>query len=158
VPPERIELLWGVPIFAPLGAPQLERLAKALVEIERESTSTVFEEGEHGDRFFVIADDQAAVETGGNRVRTLGSGDFFGEIALLHDVPRTATVRSITALRLFALDRQTFVATVTGHPASAEAAGSIVAARLPRPGHHVSSRIILPNPSPGSKSRYPSAA
>lgn len=133
VPLERIELLRGVPIFAPLGAPQLERLAKALVEIERESDSTVFEEAEHGNRFFVIADGQAAVETGGNRVRTLGSGDFFGEIALLHDVPRTATVRAITALRLFALDRQTFVATVTGHPASAKAAGSIVAARLPSP-------------------------
>ena len=48
-------------------------------------------------------------------------------------MPRTATVRAITQLRLFALDRDMFLATVTGHPASAEAAGSIVAARIPRP-------------------------
>jgi predicted MFS family arabinose efflux permease len=132
-PRERVELLRGVPIFAPLGAPELERLAKALDEVLLESDATVFEEGERGDRFFVIADGQAAVEMGGHHVRTLAAGDVFGEIALLRDVPRTATVRASTALRLFALDRQTFVATVTGHPASAEAAGSIVAARLPRP-------------------------
>jgi MFS family permease len=132
-PRERVELLRGVPIFAPLGAPELERLAKALVEIELASGSTVFEEGERGDRFFVIADGQAAVEIGGSSVRTLAEGDFFGEIALLRDVPRTATVHATTALRLLALDRQTFLATVARHPGSAEAAGSIVAARLPRP-------------------------
>ena len=73
------------------------------------------------------------MEVDGGRARELGAGEFFGEIALLRDVPRTATVRAITALRLFALERDTFVATVTGHPASAEAAGSIVAARLPGP-------------------------
>jgi CRP-like cAMP-binding protein len=80
----------------------------------------------------VIADGRAAVEIGDGR-RALERGDFFGEVALLHDVPRTATVRALTPLRLFALDRDTFVATVTGHAASAEAAGSIVAARLPGP-------------------------
>jgi MFS family permease len=130
---ERIELLRGVPIFAPLGAPELERLAKALVEIQLESGSTAFEEGARGDRFYVVADGQAAVEIGGSPVRTLSAGDFFGEIALLRDVPRTATVRATAALRLLALDRETFLATVAGHPGSAEAAGSIVAARLPRP-------------------------
>lgn len=132
-PRERVELMRGVPIFAPLGAPELERLAKALVEIQFESGSTVFEEGDRGDRFFVIADGQVAVEIAGSSVRTLAAGDFFGEIALLRDVPRTATVRATTPLRLLALDRQTFLATVARHPGSAEAAGSIVAARLPRP-------------------------
>lgn len=132
-PRERVELMRGVPIFAPLGAPELERLAKALVEIQFESGSTAFEEGDRGDRFFVIADGQVAVEIAGSSVRTLAAGDFFGEIALLRDVPRTATVRATTPLRLLALDRQTFLATVARHPGSAEAAGSIVAARLPRP-------------------------
>lgn len=132
-PRDRVDLLRRVPIFAPLGAPELERLAKALVEVRVESGSAVFEKGERGDRYFLIADGRAAVEISGNRVRTLGAGGSFGEIALLRDVPRTATVRAITALRLFALDRQTFVATVSGHPASAAAAGSIVAARLPSP-------------------------
>jgi CRP-like cAMP-binding protein len=63
----------------------------------------------------------------------LKEGDFFGEIALLRDMPRTATVRAITDLQLFALDRDTFLSTVTGDPASAQAAGRIVAARLPSP-------------------------
>ena len=132
-PSEAVELLRGIPIFAPLAAPELERLAKALSEEPREAGATVFEQGESGDRFYVIGEGRASVEIDGNRVRELTAGGFFGEIALLHDVPRTATVRAITALRLFSLDRETFVATVTGHPASAEAAGSIVAAHLPGP-------------------------
>ena len=134
-PPQReaVELLRGIPIFAPLPAPELERLAKALREEPYAAGSTIFDQGQSGDRFYVIADGRAAVEVDGSRARELAPGGFFGEIALLHDVPRTATVRAITALRLFSLDRQTFVATVTGHPASAQAAGSIVSARLPGP-------------------------
>jgi MFS family permease len=130
---ELVELLRGIPIFAPLPAPQLERLARALVEVRVEPGSAVFEEGDPGDRFYVVADGRAAVEVGGEPARTMESGDFFGEIALLRDVPRTATVRAITSLRLYALDPDTFVETVTGHAASAEAAGTIVAARLPSP-------------------------
>jgi CRP-like cAMP-binding protein len=67
------------------------------------------------------------------KLRALEARDFFGEIALLRDVPRTATVRATSELRLAALDRQTFLETVTSDPTSAEAAGNIVAARLPRP-------------------------
>ena len=133
VPVELVELLQRIPIFAPLQAPQLERLARALVEVRVEPGSAVFQEGDPGDRFYVVADGRAAVDVGGEPVRTLEAGDFFGEIALLHDVPRTATVRAGTGLRLYALDPDTFVATVTGHPASAEAAGSVVASRLPSP-------------------------
>ena len=133
VPTELVELLGGISIFTPLPAPQLERLAQALVDVRIEPGSAVFEEGDPGDRFYVIAEGRAAIEVGGEPVRTMEPGDFFGEIALLHDVPRTATVRAITDLRLHALDPDTFVATVTGHAASAEAAGSIVAARLPSP-------------------------
>jgi MFS family permease len=130
---EQLELLRVVPIFAPLPPPTLERLAQAMVEARVEAGSTVFEEGDHGDLFYVIADGKAVVESGGRRLRTLERGDFFGEIALLRDVPRTASVRAASDLRLLALDRTMFLATVTGDPASAEAAGSIVAARLPSP-------------------------
>jgi MFS family permease len=132
-PAELVELLRGMPIFAPLPAPQLERLARALVEVRVDPESVVFEAGDHGDRFYVIAEGRVSVAVGGEPVRTLEPGDFFGEIALLRDVPRTATVRAMTGLRLLALDRETFVSTVTGHAASAEAAGSVVAARLPSP-------------------------
>ena len=130
---ERIALLSGISIFAPLPAPQLERLAKALVDVHLAPGDVVFEEGQAGDRFFVISAGRAEVEAGGQKLRALERGDFFGEIALLRDVPRTATVRASTSLHLLALERTVFVATVTGHPASAEAAGSIVAARLPSP-------------------------
>jgi MFS family permease len=130
---EPLELLQAVPIFAPLPPPALERLAQAMVEARVEAGSTVFEEGDHGDLFYVLADGKVMVESGGRRLRTLERGDFFGEIALLRDVPRTASVRAASDVRLLALDRTTFLATVTGDPASAEAAGSIVAARLPSP-------------------------
>jgi hypothetical protein len=132
-PRDRIELLRRVAIFAPLPAPELERLASALEAVRVDRGSVVFAEGARGDRFYVIAEGEVAVEHGGRRIQQLGPGDFFGEIALLRDVPRTATVQALTPLRLFALERDVFVATVTGHAVSAGAAGSIVAARIAGP-------------------------
>ncbi len=128
-----ISLLRAVPIFAPLPVPEIERLAKALTSVAIEQGSPVFEQGDRGDRFYIIREGTARVEIDGRPIRTRGPGDAFGEIALVRDVPRTATVRAVTDLDLVALDRDVFVATLTHHPASAEAAGSIVAARLPSP-------------------------
>jgi CRP-like cAMP-binding protein len=85
--------------------------------------------GERGDRFYVIADGRAVVEL--DEPRELAPGDSFGEIALLRDVPRTATVRALDALRLYALERDDFIGVVTGHAPSLEAAESLVDARLP---------------------------
>jgi CRP-like cAMP-binding protein len=93
--------------------------------------SEVFRQGEPGDRFYVIADGTATVEIDGAEASTLGPGDFFGEIALLREVPRTATLRAVQDLRLFALERDDFITAVTGHAPSREAADSVVAARLP---------------------------
>jgi MFS family permease len=132
-PADAVELLSRVPMFAPLPAPELERLALAVVDVHVEAGTAVFAQGDPGDRFYVIQEGRAAVEIDARRVRTLSSGDFFGEIALVRDVPRTATVRALTPLVLAALERDVFVATLTHHPASAEAVGSIVAARLPVP-------------------------
>ncbi len=132
-PAEAVELLSRVPMFAPLPAPELERLALAVVDVHVEAGTAVFAQGDSGDRFYVIREGRAEVEIDARRVRTLSSGDFFGEIALVRDVPRTATVRALTPLTLAALERDVFVATLTHHPASAEAVGSIVAARLPVP-------------------------
>jgi MFS family permease len=130
---DEVQLLRDVPIFGPLPAPELERLAKALEPARVDAGSTVFRQGDEGDLFYVIRGGSAEVEADSRRVRVLGPGDSFGEIALIRDVPRTATIRAITDLDLLTLDRAVFVATLTHHPESAAAAGSIVAARLPSP-------------------------
>lgn len=132
-PRYEVELLRRVPIFAALPVPELERLARALKPVRADGGSIVFRQGDVGDLFYVIRDGRADVEIAGSHLRELGPGDSFGEIALIREVPRTATVRALTALDLLALERDVFVATLTHHPASAEAAGSIVAARLASP-------------------------
>jgi MFS family permease len=132
-PQEGVELLRGVPFFATLPAPELERLALALQGVAVEAGATVFRQGDHGDRFYVVREGVAEVDVDGARVRMLSAGDFFGEIALVHDVPRTATVRALRALRLSALERDAFLSTLARDPVSAAAAGNIVAARLASP-------------------------
>ena len=128
-----LALLRAIPIFEPLPLPELERLSLALEDAHVDSGATVFAEGDLGDRFYVIRAGEAEVVIGGKRVRTLGAGQFFGEIALVRDVPRTATIRALTDLELGTLERDVFVGTLSRHAASAEAVGSIVAARLPSP-------------------------
>ena len=90
----------------------------------------VVRQGDHGDRFYVIASGEVDVFIDGSQVRTFGPGEHFGEIALLRDVPRTATVKAKTDSELYALDRDEFLSAVTGHAESAEAADAIVASRL----------------------------
>jgi MFS family permease len=131
VPTEPLELLRAIPMFSLLPPTVLERLASAAAEVRVPAMSEVFRQGEPGDRFYVIADGTATVEIDGAEASTLGPGDFFGEIALLREVPRTATLRAVQDLRLFALERDDFITAVTGHAPSREAADSVVAARLP---------------------------
>jgi MFS family permease len=128
---EPLELLRAISIFAPLPPAVLERLASLAGELRVAAATDVVRQGDAGDRFYVIAAGTAAVEIDGVETGRLERGDFFGEIALLRDVPRTATVRAIDELRLYALERDDFIAAVTGHAPSREAADSIVAARLP---------------------------
>jgi CRP-like cAMP-binding protein len=81
----------------------------------------------------LIREGEAEVDVDGALARILGAGDFFGEIALVRDVPRTATVRALGAIRLSALERDAFMSTLARDPATAEGAGNIVAARLASP-------------------------
>jgi MFS family permease len=131
VPTEPLELLRAIPMFSVLPPTVLERLASLAAEVQVAAMAEVFAQGDRGDRFYLIAAGTATVEIDGAEASTLGPGDFFGEIALLRDVPRTATVRAVQDLRLFALERDDFIAAVTGHAPSREAADSVVAARLP---------------------------
>ena len=129
----QVELLSRVPMFAPLSPPLLEHLASSLSLLRVDRGETVLRQGDAGERFYVVASGDLEVTVDGRRTRTLGEGDFFGEIALLRDVPRTATVSAVTAADLYALERDEFLAAVTGHAESAEAADAVVAARLGTP-------------------------
>jgi MFS family permease len=135
--PEReLELLRGIEIFAPLPPATLEGLAGALVPMHVEAGREVVREGEPGDRFYIISAGQVEVLHDGRVINEEGPGEYFGEIALLREVPRTATVRAKTDIDLRALERDDFIAAVTGHAASADAADAVVAMRLSslRPG------------------------
>lgn len=123
-----LALLRAIPMFALLPPPTLERLAAVATPVVVPADTFVFDRGEHGDRFYVIDSGHALVEA--DEARELGTGDFFGEIALLRDTPRTAAVRAVDDLHLFALERNDFLAAVTGHAPSLEAADRVVDVRL----------------------------
>jgi MFS family permease len=136
VPEDELALLRSLKLFAPLPQPVLESLAGALVPVRLEAGTEVFRQGELGDRFYIVAAGEVEIVADGRVVAVTGPGGFFGEIALLRDVPRTATVRAKTEVELRALERDDFIAAVTGHAASAEAADAVIATRLSslRPG------------------------
>jgi hypothetical protein len=128
-PIEGLGLLRNIPMFAALPPPTLEGLASALRPVRFAAGAEVMREGEQGDHFYVVARGEVDVVTD-SRAATLGRGDFFGEIALLRRIPRTATVRARSDVEAYALDGDSFVAALTGHAASAEAAEAVIAARL----------------------------
>jgi CRP-like cAMP-binding protein len=128
-PPE-LTLLQGVPMFAPLAPASLELLASQLERVRVGQGAEVIRQGEPGDRFYVIESGEVEVFEDGLFARREGPGDFFGEIALIRDVPRTATVRAVSDLEPLALEREPFIAAVTGHAPSAEAADAVIGTRL----------------------------
>jgi MFS family permease len=131
VSPEDLALLRAVDIFAPLGAVALERLAEALEPVHAPAGEAVVTQGERGaDRFYVIAAGDVDVSVDGKPVRTQGLGEYFGEIALLRDSPRTATVVARGPVELRALRREDFLAAVAGHAGAAAAADTVVGGRL----------------------------
>jgi Na+/melibiose symporter-like transporter len=132
VPEREIELLRNLPLFAPLPPATLEHLAARLERVPVVPGTVVTRQGEPGERFYIVGEGEVEVSVDGRAAATLGQGDYFGEIALLRDVPRTATVTARRETMLLALDRDEFVSAVTGHPASREAADAVVAARLAR--------------------------
>jgi Cyclic nucleotide-binding domain len=128
---EPLDLLRQIGFFALLPEPVLERLAGGATPVSVAPFQAVVTQGETGNQlFYVIAEGRAAVEIDDAESRELGPGDFFGEIALLRDVPRTATVRAVDPLRLYAIERDDFIAAVTGHDPTFEMAEGVVTTRL----------------------------
>ena len=130
VPADRVALLRSGPIFAPLPPAIVEHLALSLEPVAVSAGTEIIRQGEPGDRFYLVGDGELAVSMDGRETARLGSGDSFGEIALLRDVPRTATVSAKTDALVYGLDRDEFIAAVTGHAESADAADAVIARRL----------------------------
>jgi MFS family permease len=128
--PPSLGLLRGVPIFRPLPPAILEQLAHETRPLHAPANHEVIRQGDAGDQFYVIAEGEAEVRVDGKPRQRLRTGDYFGEIALLRDVPRTATVVAVTDLELLSIEREMFIAAVTGHPDSAAAAHAVAASRL----------------------------
>jgi MFS family permease len=115
VPAVTIALLRSVGIFRVLPVPALEGIAHGATDVSVPAGETIIRQGDAGDRYFAIADGTVEVLHDGTRLNTLERGEGFGEIALLHDVPRTATVRAVTDGRLIAIERDAFLIALTGH-------------------------------------------
>jgi MFS family permease len=125
LPVVELDLVSEVPMFAPLSLAAKERVAATLVPMRVSAGELVVRAGDAGDRFYVVADGELEIDAGGVHA-VAHEGDYFGEIALLRDVPRTASVRATVDCLLYALPREPFLAAVTGHP-EAHAAGQEVA-------------------------------
>jgi MFS family permease len=120
-----IDLLVADPVFAALPAPTMERLGRT---VRRQSTiadTTIVTQGEEGNHYFVIVEGEFSVTKDGEIVNRLGSGQSFGEIALLRDVPRTSTVTALNDAEVLVIDRDDFLEAVTGHPRSLTTARAI---------------------------------
>lgn len=130
VPRHQLELLRGVPMFAPLPLTALEQVAGGLVAEQHAVGSAVIRQGDPGDSWYLIADGTADVFVDDERVASLGPGEGFGEIALLYDRPRTATVLVRKTLDVYRLPRDIFLEAVAGSPHAVLAADTLAAGRL----------------------------
>ena len=109
------DLLQRVPIFSDLDRKELERIAASMKERTFKAGDKVTEEGQSGVGFFVIADGEAKVTVGGDERRRLGPGDYFGEVALLNETARTATITAETDLHCYGLTSWEFRPLVETH-------------------------------------------
>jgi hypothetical protein len=123
-PAEELAVIEGVPMFAPLSIAAKEHLAATLTPVSVEAGDVVIRAGDVGDRFYIVRRGDLEVVAPGVHT-TASDGDYFGEIALIRDVPRTATVTALADSQLYAMDRNDFLAAVTSH-SGVQAAGELV--------------------------------
>jgi MFS family permease len=131
LPERQLRLLRGVPLFASLPLTALERLAEAVRPLRQPAGATILREGEPGRDYFLIASGTVDVSVGGRHVSSATVADGFGEISLLRDVPRTATVVARTDVELEVVESEDFLAAVAG-PTSRAAATAVIDEHLAR--------------------------
>ena len=130
LPTRELAVVRAVPMFSALRPAILESLARHLESIVAPAGTVVIREGDPGDRFYIVEAGEVAVTVAGDSRPSLGPGATFGEIALLRDVPRTASVIATTDVRLWALDRAEFLAAVTGSMPALQEAERLASVRL----------------------------
>lgn len=112
----KVDALARAPLFAGLSKKELAQLAQVSEDLEVPAGKALCKQGEIGDEFFVIVDGEAEVTKDGQKLATRTGGEFFGEIALIQDSPRMATVTAQTPLRFFVLTRKAFRQLVRENP------------------------------------------
>lgn len=127
---EKLEHLRRVPLFSRLGSHELERLGQLTDEIEVGLDAHLTEQGKIGQEFFIVLDGWLSVLDGRTPIAKLGPGDFFGEIALIESVPRTATVRAEGIARLMVIGHREFHDLMDEFPAVRSAVLDALAERL----------------------------
>ncbi|MGZ4345436.1 MAG: MFS transporter [Solirubrobacteraceae bacterium] len=132
VPERPFKALRAVEMFAPLPLATIENVSRRVDTIEVHAGETVIREGEYGDRFDVVAEGVLDVSCERGAFPSVSTGDAFGEIALLQDVLRTATVTARDDCLLYALDRESFLCAVLSHTSAVSAARAVATARLER--------------------------
>ena len=128
--PEGLAVLRTIAMFQPVQPSVLEEMAHRLKSFSLPAGATIVREGDIADRFYVIAEGEVEVTHGDVVIRRETEGDFFGEIGLLRNVPRTATVTAVTDVRLWALEQADFLGAVTGTGAAKVAAEDVVSRRM----------------------------
>jgi CRP/FNR family transcriptional regulator, cyclic AMP receptor protein len=127
----KIELIKEVPLFRSLGKAQLAQVASIADEIDLPEGRVLTREGERGREFFVLIDGEVEVRRNGRKVRTMGSGDFLGELALISDRPRTATVTATKPLRVLVVRDTDFRSMLLATPQIALRLLEAAAQRMP---------------------------
>ena len=150
VPVVEIALLRSLPLFAELPAPAIEGLAAALTPVHLAPGAVLIRQGDHGDAYYAIAAGELDVLHDGRFTARCARGEGVGEIALLRDIPRTATVIARTAATVYELHRDLFLTAVLGHAPTQRQADRIADARLARDGAPGEGRNQGPDaPEPG---------
>jgi CRP-like cAMP-binding protein len=127
---QKVELIRKAPLFAHCSKRELEEIAQIADEIDLREGKEMTRQGSRGREFFVLLEGDADVKKDGRRINTLGAGDFFGEIALVSDTPRTATVIATSSVRALVITDRSFKRLLEHMPQIQTKVLSALAARL----------------------------
>jgi CRP-like cAMP-binding protein len=126
----KVELIKGVPLFSRLSKKGLEDVAHIADEIDLPQGKVMAKEGDRGREFFVLLQGEADVTKDGRSINRLGEGDFFGEIALVTKMPRTAEVTASTDVRVLVINERDFSALLKRSPDVSQGVAEALAHRL----------------------------